>query len=63
MQVHEKTKEENWIPQFDDETGTQLYPELMAELDALKRAHLGSDVASRLGPARAVADLAQGGRG
>jgi hypothetical protein len=34
--VHEKTREENWIPLFD-ERGDPLYPELMAELDALKR--------------------------
>jgi hypothetical protein len=34
--LHEKTREENWIPLFD-EKGVPLYPELMAELDALKR--------------------------
>jgi hypothetical protein len=34
--VHEKTGEENWIPLFDD-NGVPLYPELMAELDAVKR--------------------------
>ena len=33
---HEKTHEENWIPLFD-EAGVPLYPELMAELDAIKR--------------------------
>jgi hypothetical protein len=34
--VHEKTGEENWIPIFDDK-GAPLYPELQAELDAIKR--------------------------
>jgi len=34
--LHEKTGEENWIPLFDG-AGVPLYPELMAELDALKR--------------------------
>jgi hypothetical protein len=34
--LHEKTGEENWIPLFDDK-GVPLYPELMAELDAIKR--------------------------
>ncbi len=38
--VHEKTREENWIPLFDA-TGVALYPELMAELDALKRERIG----------------------
>jgi hypothetical protein len=38
--LHEKTREENWIPLFDD-AGTPLYPELMAELDALKRDRIG----------------------
>jgi hypothetical protein len=33
---HHKTGEESWVPLFD-ETGAPLYPELMAELDALKR--------------------------
>src|SRR5262245_7702120 len=33
--LHEKTREENWIPLFDD--NVPLYPELMAELDAMKR--------------------------
>ncbi len=37
---HEKTGEENWIPLFDD-AGVPLYPELMAELDALKRERIG----------------------
>jgi hypothetical protein len=33
--LHEKTHEENWVPLFND-AGAPLYPELMAELDALK---------------------------
>jgi len=38
--VHEKTNEENWIPLFDEKTGAPLYPELMAELDAIKRTRI-----------------------
>jgi hypothetical protein len=38
--VHEKTKEENWVPLFDDD-GAPVYPELMAELDAIKRDRIG----------------------
>ena len=38
--VHEKTREENWIPLFDD-NGVPLYPELMGELDAIKRERIG----------------------
>jgi hypothetical protein len=38
--VHEKTGEENWIPLFDN-AGVPLYPELMTELDALKRERIG----------------------
>jgi hypothetical protein len=38
--LHEKTREENWVPLFDDE-GAPLYPELMAELDAIKRQRIG----------------------
>jgi hypothetical protein len=38
--VHDKTHEENWIPLFDD-AGVPLYPELMGELDALKRERIG----------------------
>jgi hypothetical protein len=38
--VHEKTREENWIP-LADEAGAPLYPELMAELDAIKRERIG----------------------
>jgi hypothetical protein len=33
--IHHKTKEENFVPLFKD--GAPLYPELMAELDAIKR--------------------------
>ena len=38
--VHEKTREENWVPLFDD-NGVPLYPELMGELDSLKRERIG----------------------
>jgi hypothetical protein len=38
--LHAKTHEENWVPLFD-ETGAPLYPELMAELDAIKRERIG----------------------
>lgn len=38
--IHVKTKEENWIPLFDD-VGVPLYPELMGELDAIKRDRIG----------------------
>ena len=38
--MHEKTGEENWIPLFDED-GVPLYPELMAELDAIKRERIG----------------------
>jgi hypothetical protein len=38
--LHEKTREESWIPLFD-EAGVPLYPELMAELDAIKRERIG----------------------
>jgi hypothetical protein len=38
--VHEKTGEEGWFPLFDDK-GVPLYPELMAELDAIKRERIG----------------------
>jgi len=39
--LHAKTGEENWIPLFDPETSVALYPELMAELDAIKRERIG----------------------
>jgi hypothetical protein len=38
--IHSKTSEENWIPLLDD-AGVPLYPELMAELDAIKRKRIG----------------------
>ena len=38
--VHEKTGEENWIPLFDAQ-GVPLYPELMGELESLKRDRIG----------------------
>jgi hypothetical protein len=38
--LHAKTHEENWVPLFD-ETGAPLYPELMAELDAIKHERIG----------------------
>jgi hypothetical protein len=38
--VDEKTKTESWIPLIDD-SGVALYPELMAELDAIKRDRIG----------------------
>jgi hypothetical protein len=38
--LHPKTNEENWVPLFDD-AGVPLYPELMAELDAIKRDRIG----------------------
>ena len=37
--IHAKTKEENWVPLFKN--GEALYPELMAELDAIKRERIG----------------------
>jgi hypothetical protein len=37
--IHHKTKEENYVPLFKD--GVPLYPELMAELDAIKRDRIG----------------------
>ena len=39
--LHVKTSEENWIPLFDEKTAAPLYPELMAELDAIKRERIG----------------------
>lgn len=38
--IDEKTKSESWIPLFDD-AGVALYPELMAELDAIKKERIG----------------------
>jgi hypothetical protein len=39
--VDDKTDSESWIPLFDPETGVPLYPELMTELDAIKRDRIG----------------------
>jgi hypothetical protein len=44
--VHAKTREENWIPLFDD-NGVPLYPELMAELDAIKKERIGGLMLTR----------------
>jgi hypothetical protein len=38
--LHPKSKDELWTPLFDD-AGVVLYPELMAELDAIKRERIG----------------------
>jgi hypothetical protein len=38
--LHVKTRDENWIPLFDD-NGVALYPELMGELDTIKRVRIG----------------------
>jgi len=38
--VHEKTGEENWIPLFDEATGMPFFPDLMAELDTIKRTRI-----------------------
>jgi hypothetical protein len=38
--IHEKTGEENWIPLLDEQTGAPLYPELTAELDAIKKTRI-----------------------
>jgi hypothetical protein len=38
--LHPKTDDEGWFPLFDDE-GVPLFPELMAELDAIKRERIG----------------------
>jgi hypothetical protein len=38
--IHEKTNEENWIPLFDEKTGAPFYPELMAELDVIRRTRI-----------------------
>jgi hypothetical protein len=37
--IHRKTHEENYVPLFKE--GVPLYPELMAELDAIKRERIG----------------------
>lgn len=38
--VDQKTKSEGWVPLFDD-AGVPIYPELMAELDAIKKDRIG----------------------
>jgi hypothetical protein len=38
--IDEKTRSESWIPLLDD-AGVPIYPELMAELDAIKRERIG----------------------
>jgi hypothetical protein len=38
--LHMKTQEENWVPLFDDK-GVPIYPELMSELDTIKRERIG----------------------
>ncbi|WP_316192742.1 hypothetical protein [Bradyrhizobium sp. SZCCHNRI1029] len=38
--IDEKTRQKGWIPLFDD-AGAPVYPELMAELDAIKRDRIG----------------------
>lgn len=43
--IHHKTKEENFVPLFKD--GVPLYPELMAELDAVKRERIGGLMLTR----------------
>ena len=44
--VDPKTDEEGWFPLFDDK-GVPLYPELMAELDAIKRERIGGLILCR----------------
>jgi hypothetical protein len=57
--LHVKTSEENWIPLFDD-VGVPLYPELMSELDALKRERIGGLMLRRdWGRVRPLADRRQ----
>src|SRR5262249_24491542 len=56
--VHPKTGEEGWFPLFDDRC-VPLYPELMAELDAIKRgAYRWTHAEPRLGRSKAVANMA-----
>jgi len=38
--IDEKTRAESWVPLYD-EAGVALYPELMAELDGIKRERIG----------------------
>ena len=58
--IHHKTREENYVPLFKD--GVPLYPELMAELDAIKRERIGGLMLCRdWGDRCAVADMAEAG--
>jgi hypothetical protein len=56
--IDEKTRAESWIPLFDD-AGAPLYPELMVELDAIKRDRIGGLMLCR---DWATADHGQPGR-
>jgi hypothetical protein len=38
--VHEKNGEENWIPLFNEKTSAPFFPDLMAELDAVKKVRI-----------------------
>jgi hypothetical protein len=44
--IDEKTRTESRVPLFDD-AGVPLYPELMAELDAIKRDKIGGPMLCR----------------
>jgi hypothetical protein len=44
--IHSKNSEECWMPLFDDK-GTPLFPELMAELDGIKRERIGGLMLTR----------------
>jgi hypothetical protein len=44
--LHPKTGEDAWFPLFD-EAGSPLYPELMAELDAIRRERIGGPMLCR----------------
>jgi hypothetical protein len=44
--VHEKTGEENWIPLLDDK-GVPFFPDLMAELDAIKKQRIAGLILCR----------------
>jgi len=60
--LHNKTGEENWIPLFDD-AGVPLYPELMIELDAIKRERIGGLMLRRdWGEREPWADMADAGQ-
>ena len=57
--VDEKTKQESWIPLIDD-VGAPIYPELMAELDAIKRGRIvGLMLCRDWGERGSLADLAE----